>query len=196
MSTGARNTQAIRFLGQVLQNPAQVGSVTPSSRHLTRAMVAGVPVSSAGLVVEYGPGTGALTRVLADALPGTGRLVAMETNPAFCLFLARHFPLVRVIGDEAANAHLHLGAELGTADAVFSGLPSSLMTPADLAATVRATDLLLRPGGHFRAFLYHHTYWLPKMTFLRRLLQRRFRQVDVVAVWANFPPAMVLRCIK
>ncbi len=196
MSTGARNTQAIRFLGQVLQNPAQVGSVTPSSRHLARAMVAGVPMSTAGLVVEYGPGTGALTRVLADHLPATGRLVAMETNPSFCLFLARHFPQIRVIEDDAANAHIHLAGELGTADAIFSGLPSSLMSPAQLAATVQATDLLLRPGGHFRAFLYHHTYWLPKMTFLRRLLQRKFRRVDVVAVWANFPPAMVLRCIK
>lgn len=185
-----------RFLRQYLQNPKQVGSVAPSSRALALAMVADLPVDKARLAVEYGPGTGALTGVVLAALPPESRLVVVEPNPVFQRHLAQHFPGVGVIPDQASNVTQYLGADVGNVDLVFSGLPCSLMSLSRLVATVRATDQILRPGGHFRSFLYHHTYWLPKLTVLRRLLGKHFRHVDTRPVWANLPPAIVLRCVK
>ena len=122
--------------------------------------------------------------------------LAVEPNASFQRHLRRHYPGIRVIGDRAANVIRYLESDLGRVDLVVSGLPFSFMSPDQVAATVQVTARLLRDGGHFRAFVYHHTYWLPRVTALRHLLRRAFRRVETEVVWANFPPAIVLQCEK
>lgn len=191
---GLRDT--IDFLGQYLQNPMQVGSLTPSSRVLARAMVRDLTLEGARIVVEYGPGTGVFTRHILDRLTSDARYYALEPNPVFHRRLKRRFPQVDLIADGAERAADHLARHAGEVDAVFCGLPFSFMSRGALRATVEATSRLLRPGGHFRAFLYHHTYCLPKLTAFRRLIARHVGEVRTVAVWTNLPPAMVVSCQK
>lgn len=186
------------FFRQYLRHPRQVGSVAPSSRALGHAMLHGLPDRSPRLVVEYGSGTGAFTRLMLKRfapLPAC-RIVAVEPNPVFQRHLRRHYPEIRVIGDRAANVTRYIEPDLGAVDLVVSGVPFSFMPFDQVTETVRVTSRLLRDGGHFRAFVYHHTYWLPRVTVLRRLLRRSFRRVETTAVWANFPPAIVLQCEK
>lgn len=187
---------AIGFLGQYLQNPREVGSVTPSSRTLGHAMLRGIPWRDARLIVEYGAGTGALTRTILARYPAPSQLVAVETNPVFQKHLRRHYPNVTIIPDHAANLSCHMAQQHAQVDLIVSGLPFTFMCPASLASTVDVTERFLRPGGHFRAFLYAHTFWLPKLTLLRRLLRQSFRTVETEMVWANCPPAVVIRCVK
>lgn len=189
-------TGFVGFFGQYLANPRQVGSITPSSDRLARAMVRAMPLCETRCVVEYGPGTGALTRLILAHLPPDAEYYALEPNPAFRRHLVQRFPRVRVIGDGAERADVHLGHLVGQVDAVFSGVPFSLMSWATLARTMLITEQMLRPGGHFRAFVYHHSYYLPKVVELRRLLSRRYQELCAERVWANLPPAMVVRCVK
>lgn len=192
----SRVSDVVGFLGQYLQNPRQVGSLTPSSGMLARAMVQALPLADARTVVEYGPGTGALTRLIADRLPADALYYALEANPVFQKRLERCFPRVRVIGDGAEHADAYLGHLTGRVDAVFSGLPLSMMSWRPLVRTVTNTSRLLCPGGHFRIFVYQHIYYVPKLVELRKLLARRYREVRTARVWANLPPAVVVSCVK
>ncbi|MFN0317310.1 MAG: class I SAM-dependent methyltransferase [Burkholderiales bacterium] len=183
-------------LKQYLKNPRQVGAVTPSSAALAKAMLRGISWDKMGRIVEFGPGTGAITRAILDRLPDADQLVAVETNPVFREHLRRAYPGVRIIPDAAANLshhlpHMHLGVDL-----IVSGLPFALMTDAALENTVEVASRFLRRGGHFRTFAYAHSYWLPKLSLLRRRLKRSFRVIDTETIWANCPPAVVLRCVK
>lgn len=189
-------TDLVGFVGQYLQNPRQVGSLTPSSRTLARTMTDALPLGEVRTVVEYGPGTGALTRRILPCLPADACYYALEPNPVFQQHLQSHFPRVRVIGDGAERAEAHLGHLNGQVDVIFSGLPFSLMPWTSLTQTISTANRLLRPGGHFRTFVYHHIYYLPKLIGLRRLLSRAYEDVRSVPVWANLPPAMVVQCVK
>jgi phosphatidylethanolamine/phosphatidyl-N-methylethanolamine N-methyltransferase len=189
-------TDAIGFLTEYVRNPLQVGSLMPSSRALVSRMLDGVDLSHARIIVEFGPGTGALTGPLLDRMPLSTLYYALEPNPAFRILLRRRFPRVRVIGDSAEMAAAHLSRHAGEVDAVFSGIPFSLMSRTSLEKTVASTARLLKPGGDFRTFVYQHVYHLPKLVELRRLLVASHRSVGVVPVLANLPPALVLQCVK
>src|SRR6187551_3455343 len=73
----------LRFLGQWVRNPREIGSITPSSRFLTREVVERIDPSRARYIVELGPGTGVFTQALLDALPAEGRILAVDTNASF-----------------------------------------------------------------------------------------------------------------
>jgi phosphatidylethanolamine/phosphatidyl-N-methylethanolamine N-methyltransferase len=194
--SGSNVADFMGFLGQYLQNPRQVGSLAPSSGILARAMVQALPLHDLRVVVEYGPGTGALTRLILDRLPADARYYALEPNAVFRARLRARFPRVLVIDDAAEHANTHLGHLTSEVDAVFSGLPFSMMSWPSLTRTLAVTNRLLRPGGHFRAFVYHHIYYLPKLIALRKLLSSRYQDVRTARVWANLPPAVVVSCIK
>ena len=187
---------AIGFLGQYLQNPRQVGSVTPSSPTLARAMLGGIPWDDVSRIVEFGSGTGAITRAILERHPAPAHLIAVETNPTFRDHLRLRFPGITIIPDDAANLSDHLAHQHEQVDLIVSGLPFALMSDAALESTVAVSERFLRPGGHFRTFAYVHCYWLPKLALLRRLLRQSFRTVETEMVWANCPPAVVLRCVK
>ena len=57
------------FARQLLHNPSQIAAISPSSKFLARAMAAGLGPAT-GPIVEFGPGTGQLTKaILAEGLP-------------------------------------------------------------------------------------------------------------------------------
>src|SRR5215471_18795124 len=74
-----------RFFSAALANKGQIGAVVPSQRFLIDRMIAPVPRSYQGQILELGPGTGALTLRLAARCPHA-RILACEINSA----MARH----------------------------------------------------------------------------------------------------------
>jgi phospholipid N-methyltransferase len=61
----------------VLRNPAKVGAVAPTSAVMGELLTRIVPRSGSPVVVELGPGTGAVTGVIDDRLPPGARHVAI-----------------------------------------------------------------------------------------------------------------------
>ncbi|HEY8360586.1 MAG TPA: methyltransferase type 12, partial [Ramlibacter sp.] len=66
--------ESFAFLRGFLRNPAQVGSVIPSSPQLEQRLLQCAKVADARTVVELGPGTGGTTRALLGAMPSAAVL--------------------------------------------------------------------------------------------------------------------------
>ncbi|MBY0371674.1 methyltransferase domain-containing protein, partial [bacterium] len=102
-------------------------------------------------VVEYGPGTGAITRYLLPKLGVGARLFAIEVNPDFQRLLESWGDprLLVMRGRAAENLEPIRNAFPNGVDAVVSGIPFSLMPEESRDSLTSQTSSILRPGGRF-----------------------------------------------
>jgi phosphatidylethanolamine/phosphatidyl-N-methylethanolamine N-methyltransferase len=184
------------FLRQFLSRPKEVASVLPSSEQLVNELIAGVKDLHVKTVLEYGPGTGAITGYLLDALPPGVRYLAAEPNANFREHLVAQGFEIEIIADYAQNIAPYVIEAIGEVDFIVSGLPLSVMPPEVLQSLVESTHRMLRQGGTFRQFIYTHTLLTGKMQRLMATLQTNFSVVKTSTVFWNFPPATIIRCIK
>lgn len=184
------------FLRQFLERPGEVASVIPSSKKLVQRLIAGADTMQAKTVVEYGPGTGAITEALVELLPAGTRYLAAEPNAAFREHLREAGFEIEIIAGYAQDIGDEILARAGEVDLVVSGLPCSIMPVEVLAALFESTHRILRPGGEYRQFVYTHTLFMPKMRQMMAMLRGRFTRVETSSVWLNFPPATIIRCVK
>lgn len=143
------------FMRGFVRNPAQVGSLVPSSRRLEQRLVRNARIAEAHSVVELGPGIGGTTAALLRALPHAGRLLAVELDPHFHAHLANrlHDPrLSLALGSAERLAELLAAHHMAAPDAIVSGIPFSTMPPQVSARIARAIADVLRPGGRFVAY--------------------------------------------
>ncbi|MGQ0577078.1 MAG: class I SAM-dependent methyltransferase [Pseudonocardia sp.] len=179
-----------------MRRPGAVGAVAPSSMGLARLLASVVPRSGAPVVVELGPGTGAVSAVIDRRLPAAGRHLAVELDADMVAYLRRHRPSLEVVQGDARD----LGALLATqgvtrVDAVVSGLPWALFDPDTQAAILGEVARLLGPDGAFTTFAYLHGMPLHTARRFRRALADTFDEVVVSAtVWRNLPPAFGYVC--
>jgi phospholipid N-methyltransferase len=119
---------SLEFLRGFVRNPAQVGSVMPSSQHLEQRLVRSAQISQARTVVELGPGTGGTTAAFLQAMLPAAQLLAIELDDCF------HHHLRTSIADPRFNLELgsaeHLtgylvSRRLRAPDAIVSGIPRS-----------------------------------------------------------------------
>lgn len=186
------------LLSRFLRHPTQVGALWPSSRGLCRTIVSGIGVEHASQVVELGPGTGVITREIIAALPGNGRLLAVELDRTLCRGLREAFPQIEICNDSAANlGELLKERHCPPPEAVISGLPWAVF-PEDLQREIlNEVAAHLAPGGFFATFAYLQGLLLPAGIRFRRLLGELFSDVKTSrVVWRNLPPAFVYRCRK
>jgi phosphatidylethanolamine/phosphatidyl-N-methylethanolamine N-methyltransferase len=173
------------FRRRLLRNPRQVSAIAPSSRFLARAMAEGLGADT-GRVVEFGPGTGCLTRGLLAAGVAPADLSLFELDADFVGHLQAQFPGVAVhhLGADRADEVVAPGV-----GAVVSGLPLLSMPAPVREAIVGAAFRLLAPGRPYVQFTYGPKPPLPpesmEMLGLRVEAGRK--------VWANLPPARVYR---
>ncbi|MEI6484972.1 MAG: methyltransferase domain-containing protein [Sphingomonadales bacterium] len=173
---------ALLFARQFLANPRCVGSLIPSSQPLVQRMLAGVDWSRVDTAVEFGPGTGVITRAALARLRPDARLIAFELDPRFAAYLAESIadPRLRVltVSAEAVAAHVPAGC-----DVALSSLPFSIM-PRDVRGRIlAATAATLRPGGRCNAYQYSPAL-LPELRSLFGAVTMRFEP-------RNWPPAFV-----
>lgn len=195
MTTESATARGVLFLRRFLRNPREVGAVCPSTRHLGIEMMRGLELHDGDLLLEYGPGTGSLTQVIADRVQRTegARFLGIERERHFCDVLADRFP-----GLDFAHSHVEAVRELLAARAlpapraILSGLPLILLpTMQEIVATAAE---VLRPGGEFRTFSYLQSYPTSAAGRLRRLMRDTFADFSMSRlVLKNFPPAFVLR---
>src|SRR5207253_2847801 len=76
--SGSHAQHGYHFLREFLSRPGRIGAVAPSSPRLCKRMVEMVDLSTARVVVEYGPGTGVCTEAILPALPRACRFFAVE----------------------------------------------------------------------------------------------------------------------
>lgn len=173
------------FRRRLLRNPKQVSAIAPSSRALASAMAEGLGPDT-GRVVEFGPGTGSLTRGILQAGVAPQNLTMFELDAAFADHLSKAFPTCRLILAGADTAADHVAPGVG---AVVSGLPLLSMPEAVCHAIVAAAFRILASGAPFIQFTYGPKPPIPAATIAALGLTVETGP----KVWTNLPPARVYR---
>ena len=195
------------FAQEALADFHATASITPSSRYLARAMAKPLPLAEAEVVVEFGPGTGVMTRRLLELAPADARVLAFEINPQFVNYLQTEIndPRLEVVAAGAETAGIELRRRgYRRVDAVLSSLGFGMMDESTGHEILQGLMPFLDERSVLTQFQYlHRLRWLQsngngkrKVEFfdLRVLLGGYFRTVRSSIVWRNLPPARVLAC--
>ena len=177
------------FLKQWVKNPREIGSVTPSSRFLTREVMQRIDFTRMKRIAELGPGTGVFTEAILERLAPDGQIIAVDTNAAFVAHLRREIrdPRLTVIEGSAERID-EIVAEAGwdRADAIVSGIPYSLLPKPVKMGILEAVRRALGGQGIFVGYQYSR--------MLRPDLLTVFGNVHYRPVLLNIPPAFVYAC--
>src|SRR5215467_3707082 len=181
------SNNSARFLREFISQPMKTGALVPSSDALGRAVVGDLDLSDATAVVEYGPGTGAFTTYVLQAMNRKTKFIAIEINPRLAvMFRARH-PNVRLFEDSVANARaICTKAGIEEVDCIVSGLPWASFPKSMQIEFLDEMMRVLRPGGQFVTFAYVHGVVLPPGRRFSRILPDYFKSVSKSpVVWKN-----------
>lgn len=179
----------LNFFWAGLLKHGQTGGIVPSQRFLIAKMIAPVPATYRGQIVELGTGGGALTLQLADQCP-EARILACEINPTLArntrdnLTAAGHNVRVEVM---AASAE-HLLSEIGRRgmakpDFIISGIPLGNLGREKAGRLLDAIHQALGAGGMYIQFQHS--------LLDRKKIRARFPNTRTVPALLNFPPAVV-----
>lgn len=172
-----------------------IASITPSSKSAVKQVCDKIDFETSGLIIEYGPGTGAFTAPLLEMMrPGT-RLIAIERNRNFYRILKKSIldPRLELFQDTAENVMEILG-DSGTiqADCIISGIPFSMIPESDRNAILAKTHAALKPGGKFLAY---QTFFQPEVC-LRAPLRKIFPVVNSEYSFMCVPPLLIIEAMK
>lgn len=179
------------FFVQSVSKIREIGSIIPSSRFLVSAMCGQIDFKSASLLVELGPGTGVMTRLMFSKMSKQCRLVCIELNSAFSEQLSGEFcgTQARIVQGSAQDLSQHLqGYDAPLADCIISSLPLYNMPTRVKMRILRSCKRNLKDGGHFIQYQYSLAD--------KKIVQRYFDDVKTDFVLMNFPPAFVYTCTK
>ncbi len=182
----------------------------PSGRRLAAALArfAAEPADHPRRILEVGPGTGAVTRCLVDALGPQDRLDLVERNDSFVACLGRRLqtePAFQAVADRVSVLHCPV-EELPPGvkyQLVVSGLPLNNFAVADVQRLLSLMTGLLEPGGTLSFFEYIALRRVKEL-FSPAQERARLRGVGAVmgallangeirrdGIWLNVPPAWV-----
>lgn len=178
----------LRFLQAWFRRPRQTASIVPSSPYLGRLMARQIDPDG-GRVMEFGGGTGALTReILACGLPFE-QLEVVEINRQLASNLRRNLPGVTIIETPAQTVAEQAAGGAGGYQCIISGLPLLAMSKALQHEILAEAFTLLRPGGAYVQFTYS-----PRPPAAGSVTQALDLSVERVGtIIRNVPPATVFR---
>lgn len=173
------------FFRRWLANPLSMASITPSAPSLSRLMAEQITRAPDEVVVEFGGGTGSVTRAILEAGVPADKLYSVERDPELAAWLRRHYPGIHVLEGDVADIRTMLPDDVkGKVGTVLVCLPMILIPAEDQGRIVDAIFDVM-PAG--RAF-YSYTY-SARSPLKRRALGLRGRRVGFTI--ANIPPASV-----
>jgi len=179
------------FLKEFIKERRVVGAVNPSTKALGEKMLENVDFKESKLIVELGPGTGVFTDLIIDRMREDAKLLVFELNDNFFESLDARIddPRVQVIHDSAEHVDKYLNEEeQKQVDAVISSLPLTVF-PEKLRHTVLdEAYACLKDSGVYTQFQYSLQ--------AKKLLESRYKNVNIKFTMKNFPPAFVYTCLK
>lgn len=173
-----------QFLRGLMASPRGVASLTPSSPALARAIAEQIDPARPGIVLELGPGTGAVTEALIAHGIAPERITAIEYDSDFVKRVRARCRGVNVIEGDAFNLDEILGSPNGSALAgIVSGIPLLNYPVPSRRALIEDLLARLQPGAALVQYSYGLTPPMPAT--------ERFTVERAAIVWANLPPARV-----
>jgi len=119
-------------------------------------VVAAADLAKAKLVVEFGAGTGGITRSLLQAMAPEARLLVFERTAEFVRKLHQiDDDRLHIVHGCASSLRTELERRgLDAADAVISGIPFSTLSPGLATQIVTVANEALSLGGRFVAYQF------------------------------------------
>lgn len=180
------------FLKEFFKEHKTIGAVSPSSKSLTKKMLKNINFDSANVIVEFGPGTGVITRQIVLKMNPKATLYVFELHAPFFKSLQKEFrgiDNVRIINDSAVDVRKYLKEDnKENADAIISSLP---LTNFDQKLTMRilkSAEIALKPDGLYIQFQYSLN--------AKKLLSKIFSSISIQFTPINIPPAFIYTCKK
>lgn len=181
-----RLAEMLCHVAEYARHPRSIGAIIPSSRVLARTMTESIPrLGDRDVIVELGPGTGAITRAIVQAYP-RNRVIAVEKNPRLAAVLRERFPRVDVtetcVSRIARELEIPKGHRIG---AVLSSLPMLSFDDAMRRRVLEAIRAVLDERAVYVQFTYSRAAW-------DGFTPEGLRLVAARRVMRNVPPATIL----
>ena len=179
------------FFKEAVKNYKTSGTVTPSSKYLAKKMLKEINFSAAKVIIELGPGNGAITNTILNRIEPNTILICFEINDAFYKELKKiKHPQLIIIKASAENMREEI-IKLGYAEVnyIISSLPLTII-PKEISHNILLESyLLLNNNGLFIQYQYSLTYYKKLKNVFGNNIQLNFEPL-------NFPPAFIYNCIK
>ena len=180
------------FFRQWLRSPKSMGSITPSSMVLARAVTNAVAWEPGQTVVELGAGTGAISQGLLEKGMPSEALMMIELDESLYDYLRNRFPGVRVVhGDATKLADIVAEQDVASVSTVVSGLPMVNMPFAFKKSIIDESAKALKPGGFMLQYSYSPLCPIPakKLGVKAELVRFVLRNLPPATVWRFRPLA-------
>lgn len=193
MATLSRTAGSHAFLRAFMEDPVAMSSLIPTSRYVADRIIGKINGDARKVVMEYGPGDGAVTKRLLEpgVLTEDSRVILIERSEILARELEETIDDKRVTvrHDSAENAAriLHECGE-ERADHILLSIPLSTMEAPVRERILQESRELLHEEGSLIAFLFH-----PKVRgFIRSVFP------DMHTEWEprNLPPLFVMEAKK
>lgn len=184
-------SKKFNFIKEAVKNYKTSGTLIPSSRFLADKMLKTINFSSAKVIVELGPGDGAITRHILKRLNPNAILVCFEINDAFYneLLKIKH-PQLKVLKASAENIDKELNKlGINKVDAIVSSLPLAIIPKKITDKVLLNSYNILKKNGLFMQYQYSLTYYKKLQIFYSKSITLKFELL-------NLPPAFVYKCVK
>lgn len=198
-----------QFFREVRRDFHHTGALLPSGVFLAQSIARSLRgPRPAARILEVGPGSGAVTHVLARHLQPGDMLDAIEINPHFAQVLEDRIQKDSSFGTNrdairVINAPVQELPGESVYDLIISGLPLNNFTPDDIRSIFDTLTRLIRPGGLLIYFEYTLIRTL-KMPFAGRKERQRLASVSKLLdgyirncqirrdhIFLNVPPATI-----
>lgn len=179
------------FFKEAVKNYKTSGTIVPSSRYLADKMLKEINFSEAKVIVELGPGNGAITHNILKRIHPSAVVICFEINDAFYKELKKiDNPQLIVLKSSAEKIKEEI-EKLGyeKADHIISSLPLTII-PKEISSNILLESYrFLKPQGMFIQFQYSLTYY-------KKLKEVFGNNITLSFEPLNFPPAFVYKCVK
>lgn len=181
----------IKFFKEALKNLKTLGTIAPSSRFLSKRMLREINFSKVDVIVELGPGNGAITKYILEKLSPTARLICFEINNNFYSQLKEQkHPQLIVLNTSAEKISNELKRlQIMKVDCIISSLPLA-MIPEEVSEEILSNSFsVLEENGTFIQYQY-------SLSYFKRIKKVFKESISVEFEPLNIPPAFIYRCKK
>jgi phospholipid N-methyltransferase len=181
----------IKFFKEALINLKTLGTVTPSSRFLSKRMLREIDFSKADIIVELGPGNGAITKYILEKLAPSSKLICFEINDNFYGQLKdQNHPQLIVLNISAEKIADELKRlKINKVNYIISSLPLTII-PDDISDEILDKSFnVLEDNGTFIQYQYSLSYFKKLKSVFTESISLEFEPF-------NIPPAFIYRCKK
>ena len=186
----------VSIFREFLKNIQQTGAIAPDSEAVVTAFCNSVPCDPKRVIVEYGPGTGTISREIINRKHAETTLICFEKNIALYESLRRSISEKNVflVNEDAFDSPTVLSErfnlDFNSVDCLISSLPNTFLDYNRLITD--KIHPLLKENGFLVTYQYVTSKF--KSRGLKRALGKCFQNIEKRNVLWNLPPATVYTC--